>query len=245
LLLYFIFQEEHMNTVTTTKGRHTNGASPGNGNGHAPLTETIPVVRVSPPDDGNTSALNGVSRIPDHFSAPEAAAMPGGSSEGESEQASSGAPLSLPDWLKRHREQMPPRRYDWPDEAERSGERVKHKQAIAVELLVSGMTKSDVARQLGVNRTTIYRWHKDPIFLAELEARRSELIDSMLDLQLLGSRIGTIKLLELVESSNDSHALRAATALVNNGQRAYQFIDQKKRFERLEDHLGIVGGFKA
>jgi hypothetical protein len=114
-----------------------------------------------------------------------------------------------------------------------------------VDLLVFGMTVTDVARQLGVNRGTVHRWRNDPIFVAQLEARRSELADSMLDLQLLGSRIGTIKLLDLVESTNESFALRAATALVTSGHRAYQFIDQKKHIERLEDHLGIVGGFKA
>jgi hypothetical protein len=81
--------------------------------------------------------------------------------------------------------------------------------------------------------------------VAELEARRSELIDSMLDLHVLGTRIGMGKLLELVESANDSHALRPATALVNSGQRAYQSIDEKKRNERLEDHLAILGGFKV
>jgi hypothetical protein len=67
----------------------------------------------------------------------------------------------------------------------------------------------------------------------------------MLDLHVLGNRIGMGKLLELVESSNDSLAIRAAIALVNSGQRAYQFIDEKKHVERLEDHLGILGGFKV
>jgi Homeodomain-like domain len=231
-----------LKTITTTNGRHTNRASPGNGNGHAPLTETIPIVQVSPPDGPETSALNGVSQIPDCDSALEAQAVPGGESEQESV---SGAPLSLPAWLARHRERMPARRYDWPVEAERPSERLKYNQSIAVDLLVFGMTVTDVAAQLGVNRGTVHRWHKDPIFLAELEARRSELADSMLDLQLLGSRIGTIKLLDLVESTNESFALRAATALVTSGHRAYQFIDQKKRFERLEDHLSIVGGLNA
>jgi hypothetical protein len=140
---------------------------------------------------------------------------------------------------------MPARRYDWPADAERSSERLKYKQAMAVELLVSGMTITAAAAQLGVHRCTVHRWLNDPFFVAELQARRSELVDSMLDLQLLGSRTGTIKLLELVESSNDSLAIRAAIALVNSGQRAYQFIDEKKHAERLEDHLGILGGFKV
>jgi transposase-like protein len=234
-----------MNTMTKTNGRHTNGASQGNGNGRAVLTETIPTVQVLSPDGPDAPALNGVSEIPDCDLATEPDAIPHGNSEGESEQASSGAPLSLPDWLKRHREQLPPRRYDWPADAERPRERLKYKQARAVDLLVFGMTVTDVAAQLGVNRGTVHRWRKDPIFVAQLEARRSELADSLLDLHMLGNRIGLGKLLELVESTNDSLALRAATTLVNSGQRAYQSIDEKKRIERLEDNMGMVHGLKV
>jgi hypothetical protein len=107
------------------------------------------------------------------------------------------------------------------------------------------MTITGAAKQLGVHRCTIHRWRNDPIFVAELEARRSELADSLLDLHMLGNRIGLGKLLELSESTDDSLALRAATTLVNSGQRAYQSIDEKKRIERLEDNMGLVHGFKV
>jgi hypothetical protein len=237
-----------LKTITTTNGRQTNGASPGNGNGngHAPLTETIPIVQVLSPDGPETSALNGVSRIPDRDSAPEAQAVPGSDSEGESEQESvPGAPLSISEWYARFRERMPARRCDWPAEAERPRERLKFNQAKAVDLLVSGMTTTGAAKQLGVHRCTIHHWRNDPIFVAELEARRSELADSLLDLHMLGNRIGLGKLLELVESTDDSLALRAVTTLVNSGQRAYQSIDEKKRIERLEDNMGLVHGFKV
>ncbi len=235
-----------MKTITTTNGRHTNGASPGNGNGHAVLTETIPIVQVSPPDGRETSALNGVSRIPDRDSVPETQAAPGGELDGEAEQVSdSGVPTPIMESLARFRGLLPARRCDWPADAERPRERLKHKQAIAVELLVSGMTITGAAKQLGVHRCTIHRWRNDPIFVAELEARRSELADSLLDLHMLGNRIGLGKLLELVESTDDSLALRAATILVNSGQRAYQSIDEKKRIERLEDNMGLVHGLKV
>jgi transposase-like protein len=232
-----------MNTITTTNGRHTNGTS--KGNGPVLLTETLPIVQVLSPDGPETSALNGVSRLPDRDSVPETQAAPGGELDGEAEQVSdSGVPTPIMESLARFRGLLPARRCDWPAEAERP-ERLKDNRAIAVELLVQGVSQTDVARQLGVHRTTVYRWRKDPFFVAQLEARRGELIDSLLDLQLLGSRIGMGKLLELVESTNDSIALRAATALVTGGHRAYQSIDEKKGRERLEDHLAIVGGFKV
>jgi transposase-like protein len=226
-------------------GAHATGNAANNGKGHASLTKTIPIVQVLSPHGAETSTLNGVSRIADPFSAPEAEA-PGGESEGESEQVSdSAAPTSPLDWNARLRQHLPALRPEWPVEAERSSERLESKQAMAVGLLVWGMTKTDVARQLDVDRSTVHRWLNDPLFVAELEARRSELIDSMLDRQLLGSRIGTAKLMELVDSPNELVSLRAATALVTSGQRAYESIDVKKRIEHLEDNMGIVYGFKV
>jgi hypothetical protein len=227
-------------------GTHATGNLASNGNGHASLTETVPIVQVSPPDGPETSALNGVSPIPGRDPAPAAEATPDGNSEGESEQVSdSAAPTSPLDWNARLRQHLPALRPEWPVEAERSSERLESKQAMAVGLLVSGMTKTDVARQLDVDRSTVHRWLNDPFFVAQLEAWRDDVVDSTLDLQLLGSRIGTAKLMELVESPYESVSLRAATALVAGGQRAYQFIDIRKEIARLQEHLGIVFGCKV
>jgi hypothetical protein len=88
----------------------------------------------------------------DRDSAPAAEVASHGESDCGPEQASvSGAPLSILDWLERHSERMPSRRCDWPAEAERPRERLKYRQAIAVELLVSGMTITGADGQLGVD----------------------------------------------------------------------------------------------
>ena len=98
-------------------------------------------------------------------------------------------------------------------EAERSSERRSYKQAIAVGLLASGMTVAEVARQLDVDPSTVHRWLNDPFFVAEREARRDEIIESMLDQHLLASRMATAKLMGLIDSPNEQIALRAAAIL--------------------------------
>jgi transposase-like protein len=125
-------------------------------------------------------------------------------------------------------------------EAQRRGERLKLKQTLAVDLLASGMTVSEAARQVGVDRSTVHRWRNDPVFLSELEDRRQELIDSMLDQHLLAGRMATAKLVESMESSQEGIALRAAIELYRGSLRAYHTIDERKRIERLEDNLGII-----
>ncbi len=67
----------------------------------------------------------------------------------------------------------------------------------------------------------------------------------MLDQHLLASRMATAKLMQLMESSDDHVALRAAAILYASGLRAYQFMDVRKRIEKLEDNMGIVYGFKV
>ena len=128
-------------------------------------------------------------------------------------------------------------------EAQRRRERLKVKQTLAVDLLASGMTVSETARKVGVDRRTIYRWYDDPVFMAELEDRRQELLDSMLDQHLLAGRMATAKLVQSMESSEEGIALRAATELYRGSLRAYHTIDERKRLERLEDHMKIIYGW--
>ncbi len=232
--------------ITRTNGTHAETVPHGNGNGHRPVTETAPIVVISSPGRAESSKSEGSSRIPEPDLASEAEPLPGAAADDGFVQASaSGVNSSFMDWYASFRDRLPPPRREWPVEAERTSERLKYKQAMAVELLITGMTKTDVGRQVGRDRSTVHRWLNDPFFVAQLEARRDEVVESMLDLQVLGSRMGTAKLMELLESPNEQVALRAAIALVSSGQRAYQFMDLKKQIARLQDHMGIVYGFKV
>ena len=142
--------------------------------------------------------------------------------------------------VQRIRGQVGPPRLDWPVEAQRRSERLKVKQTLAVDLLATGMTISETARQIVVDRATIHRWLNDPVFMAELEDRRQELLDSMLDQHLLAGRMATAKLVESMESPEEVIALRAAIELYRGSLRAYHTIDERKRIERIEDNLGLI-----
>ena len=48
--------------------------------------------------------------------------------------------------------------------------------------MISGSRNSDVALEVGVNRTTIWRWHTDdPVFEAELNRRHHELWNASIE----------------------------------------------------------------
>src|SRR5438876_12422902 len=50
-------------------------------------------------------------------------------------------------------------------------------QQTAVELLLQGHTDAQVAAQIGVDRTTIFRWRKSDFFGAELDHHRRTLME--------------------------------------------------------------------
>jgi transposase-like protein len=193
-----------------------------------------PQIKALPRANGRIKAeaseeLNGVSESHSTLETNEQA------ESGDEESVSSDATEAV----RRLRGQVGPPRLEWPVEAERAGDRRKFKQSVAVELLASGKGVTVIARELHVVPSTLYRWLQDPVFLGELEARRDEIIVGLLDHQLLGARVAVVKLIELMESSNEQVALRAAIALQSAGLQAYQLMDVRKRVERIEDNLGM------
>ncbi len=225
----------------TNLGRNGSSASevgaPKNGNGRKPLSGTIPLVE---PKEGASTKPR------DTVKAKRRAASPPAEATNEARTTDSPVEIgasSAIEAVRRFRGQVGPPQREWPVEAQRRGERLKFKQTLAVDLLASGMTISETARKVGVDRRTIYRWHDDPVFMAELEDRRQELLDSMLDQHLLAGRMATAKLMEAMESSNEGIALRATTELYRGSLRAYHTIDERKRIDRLEDHSKIIYGW--
>ena len=225
----------------TNPGRNGSATSDGgtakNGNGRKLLTGTIPLVE--PQEAASAKPRDTVTAKP-------GAASP--AAEPTDEASTADVPVevgasSAVEAVRRFRGQVGPPQRDWPVEAQRRGERLKFKQILAVDLLASGMTVSETARNVDVNRRTIHRWFDDPVFMAELEDRRQELLDSMLDQHLLAGRMATAKLVQSMESSEEGIALRAAVELYRGSLRAYHTIDERKRLDRLEDHLKIIYGW--
>lgn len=233
--------------MTTSNGHHGEQKVSDRRNGHRPPAETLPLVEVpsSDIDDWPMDTENTTDPAPHSEGDGQGPRLQSTGGDGFSNASGNGACSTLDEYLGGVRERLGLPKGEWPVEAERPSERPKYKQAMAVELLVSGMTISDVARQLEIDRSTVHRWLNDPVFMAELEARRDELVESMLDQHLLANRMATAKLMELMESPNEQVALRAAATLYAGGQRAYQFMDVRKRIERLEDNLQIVHGVRS
>jgi uncharacterized small protein (DUF1192 family) len=64
----------------------------------------------------------------------------------------------------------------------------------AADLISLGQTDAEVAQELGVDRTSLWRWRQQPAFQVELERRRDELWTTSLDRlpQLLASALDVV-----------------------------------------------------
>ena len=174
-------------------------------NGHRPRAETLPLVDVLSNEtaDGLMAGASVTDVAPHSGHDGQEPHLNSAVSDGPTSPSANGSRSTLAESLNGVRERLGLPKREWPVEAERSSERRKYKQAMAVELLASGMTVTEVARQLGADPSTLHRWLNDPLFVAELEARRDEIVESMLDQHLLASRIATAKLMKLMDSDNE------------------------------------------
>jgi phage terminase small subunit len=120
------------------------------------------------------------------------------------------------------------------------GENVTPRQRKAIEALVLTGSKTDAAERAGVRRVTVYRWLRQPAFLAELERATSEAMDA-LSLALVGVGDLAIKTLEGGMAAGDaswSVRVRAADVALRHLLRLREMLDLEKRICRLEEQLG-------
>jgi transposase-like protein len=108
------------------------------------------------------------------------------------------------------------------------------KQHKAIAVLLTGATMPEVARQIGVNERTLFRWQNDPTFKAELDRQRRELAQQALaSLQGLADRAVT-RLGRLIDSESESVALRACQFVLEQAREHIELHDLAERVSDLE-----------
>lgn len=112
-------------------------------------------------------------------------------------------------------------------------------QVQAIELLQSGISFNETAEQVGVSRSTLYRWRQDPHFAAILSARDDDRLDDA-KRRLLGLIDDVITTLNdiLNDRTKSEHArLRAAQLILEYHGKLKETMDVIKRIEAIEEKL--------
>ena len=61
---------------------------------------------------------------------------------------------------------------------------LNNNQKLAISLMITGMTSTDIARQLKIRKETVSRWKNNDLFKEELRRSRLEFMDKLLQSQL-------------------------------------------------------------
>src|SRR4051794_34025035 len=88
------------------------------------------------------------------------------------------------------------------------------RQHLAAQLLASGKTGRQTAKELGINVATISAWNQEPQFRSHVNTLLMQIEGASMD-ALVGLRIRAIERLgELLESTSPAVSLRAAEAVL-------------------------------
>lgn len=90
---------------------------------------------------------------------------------------------------------------------------------LAIDMKVRGTRWSEIARRLGVDRKTVYRWRQDQVFQAELRQRRQERDEALDDrlADMVDASLDTLEQIRDNPQAKDADRIRAADIILARG----------------------------
>ncbi len=115
------------------------------------------------------------------------------------------------------------------------------RQRRVIAHLVSSLSVEAACADAGISKNTVYTWLKQPSFKAALEEARNEAFrDAMVRLKATLTRaVDTLS--GLLDSTDASIRLQAATRLIGYAIKVAEVEDLQKRLEELERRLSAGG----
>jgi hypothetical protein len=107
--------------------------------------------------------------------------------------------------------------------------------AVLIAALVAGATHAEAAREAGVGERTVYRRLAEPAFRAELQRRRSQIVDNVLGWLVAASTEAVETLVRLQQPGAPAAVqLSAARAILDNMQKVRESAELEARISALE-----------
>jgi hypothetical protein len=113
--------------------------------------------------------------------------------------------------------------------------------AALIAALAAGATREDAAAIANVSASTVYRRLGDPEFVAALDARRSDVVETTTARLVAQTTAAVDTLAELLDAEAPSMRLGAARALLEHARRWIDGEDLARRIEAIEAHLARIG----
>lgn len=116
------------------------------------------------------------------------------------------------------------------------------KQSKFVDALLVGAQVKMAAKTAGISERTAARWRKDPVLLAELQARRKQQFNEVLDAFRAGLPAAIALVLETIRDKEipRSIRLRAAQIWIENALSIHKTEELEERIAELEEMVRQV-----
>jgi AcrR family transcriptional regulator len=116
-------------------------------------------------------------------------------------------------------------------------------QLHAIALLLEGRDVPDVAKTIGIDRSTLYRYLKDDeAFKSAYASAKAETLTKALNILAEGLSSASKRARELLQSPNDSVALRACATIINGYSSLHSSAKTEQRLLELEEGLRVLNG---
>lgn len=109
-----------------------------------------------------------------------------------------------------------------------------HRQILAIPHLLGSRSYEQGRKKARISKESLYRWLKDPAFVAEMERQRNEIVREAL----AGLKAATLKavaeLVRLTESENEGVRRLACVNIIDYAIRATEAAEIEERLSELE-----------
>jgi hypothetical protein len=115
--------------------------------------------------------------------------------------------------------------------------KLSRRQLKAIPFLIGSPTYTQGCEKAKINKTTLYKWLKNPEFRTELDRQRSEIVEAAFGMIAQNIEKAVSTLVGLLDTGDDRVKRLTANDIVNHFLKRRELVDLEERIERIEERL--------
>jgi hypothetical protein len=115
--------------------------------------------------------------------------------------------------------------------------KLSRRQLKAIPFLIGSPTYTQGCEKAKINKTTLYKWLKNPEFRTELDRQRGEIVEAAFGMIAQNIEKAVSTLVGLLDTGDDRVKRLTANDIVNHFLKRRELVDLEERIERIEERL--------
>ena len=115
--------------------------------------------------------------------------------------------------------------------------KLTRRQLKVIPFIVSNPNYTQGCEKANINKTTLYKWLKQPEFKAELDRQRDEIVEAAFGMIALNIEKAVSSLVGLLDTGDDRVKRLTANDIIGHFLKHKELKDLEQRIERIEERL--------